>query len=387
MRLTSLRLSLAFCSTFLLAACAQLPAEPVGSSVDPIINGQLCDESDHPSSVAIMIDARAIFAEFGFELPVRTPMCTGTLIAPDVVLAAAHCVEAALLTMGFGNIEDEAYYVLFDADLSAYSDPMAGLPPELGGTELKPLPTTAHKVKAWIANPAFSVDKLQNFPGGVNDNLNDVALLFLETPITDVKPAIVITPEEVPQIVKDKEVYVVGWGQQVATTNPMVPPAPGTVGVKVCGPTFLNEIGEFEMQIGAGEDTTRKCHGDSGGPTYMTVETEFTEKERVVGITSHAYDETDCLKGGVDTRIDAWLDWIDEQMRAACTDSTRSWCDVLGIISPEYYEPQVASDAGVVAGDGDEEKSSGCRVGADGSTTGLALLLLFGVVLLRRRRS
>lgn len=104
----------------------------------------------------------------------------------------------------------------------------------------------------------------------------------------------------------------------------------------------------------------------AGGPSYMNVETDFTENERVVGIISYAYDKEDCIKGGVDTRVDAWLDWIDEQMRAACTDGTRSWRNVLGIISAEYDEPKPEVDGGVVAGDGGEESKSGrgvCRLG------------------------
>ena len=58
------------------------------------------------------------------------------------------------------------------------------------------------------------------------------------------------------------------------------------------------------MQIGSGSETSRKCHGDSGGPTYMDVTTTSDVKQRVIGVTSHAYDESDCAKGGIDTRID-----------------------------------------------------------------------------------
>ena len=54
-------------------------------------------------------------------------------------------------------------------------------------------------------------------------------------------------------------------------------------------------------------------HGDSGGPTYMDVETSSETKRRVIGITSHAYDPNDYAKGGVDTRVDVWLDWIDDK--------------------------------------------------------------------------
>jgi len=36
----------------------------------------------------------------------------------------------------------------------------------------------------------------------------------------------------------------------------------------------------------------------------------------------------------LDTRVDAWLDWIDGEMIKACDDQTRVWCDIPGIIPP-----------------------------------------------------
>ncbi len=76
----------------------------------------------------------------------------------------------------------------------------------------------------------------------------------------------------------------------------------------------------------------------------MEVNTNSTRYERVVGITSHTYDLSDCYKGGVDTRVDVWFDWIDDQMQRHCADGTRVWCDLAGVIPPEYYDPPVAVD-------------------------------------------
>jgi len=57
---------------------------------------------------------------------------------------------------------------------------------------------------------------------------------------------------------------------------------------------------------------------------------------RVIGVTSHAYDWTDCReKGGVDTRVDYYLDWIDDEMRTRCESDERVWCDEEGIIPPD----------------------------------------------------
>src|SRR4051794_25736095 len=82
----------------LLAATAALSAcgggaasvDAVGRSEAPIINGTACEADAEPTVVAILVDATVSLG--GFTQDVKTVTCTGTLIAPDVVLTAAHCV-------------------------------------------------------------------------------------------------------------------------------------------------------------------------------------------------------------------------------------------------------------------------------------------------------
>ena len=78
----------------------------------------------------------------------------------------------------------------------------------------------------------------------------------------------------------------------------------------------------------------RSNSGDSGGPSFAT----FAGEIRVVGVTSHAYDATtDCFEtGGVDTRTDAYLEWIDTNMVAYCDSGVRTWCDVPLIVNPSF---------------------------------------------------
>jgi len=201
-------------------------------------------------------------------------------------------------------------------------------------------------------------------------DFQDVGLIFLETAIEDITPAIVIGRDEADQIKVGIEVGIAGWGQQTqGSGNPWEGPEPGTVGIKYCATSTVNEVGTTEMQIGSDVNSSRKCHGDSGGPTYMDVNTAGDVKRRVIGITSHAYDESDCAKGGVDTRVDAWLSWIDEHMSAACADGTRVWCEVEGVIPASYYDAPV--DSGDGSGSGEE---GGCnQVPLSGSFLWLAM--------------
>jgi hypothetical protein len=371
-----------------LAACSS--RAPVRTTSTPvrqaIINGGACAPDEAPTAVAILVDATL---DLGGATDITAVMCTGTLIAPDVVLSAAHCATPELLLpFGFGSVTRADYYVSFDADLSAYAGQQASVA----------LPESAIPVREAYANPEFDPASLSgeaaqsvNGPG----DFKDISLYFLSAAVTDVEPEIVIAPDEVAQLVEGAPVEIAGWGQQVATSSPFEQPEPGTVGIKICGATTVNELGDKEMQVGGDASTTRKCHGDSGGPTYLDVDTDHARTRRVVGITSHAYDAEDCNKGGVDTRVDAWLSWMDTEMTKRCTDGTRVWCDVPGVIPASFYDPgnpgnpddDGNGDDADDLGDDEEPPPFGCASTSPTSPTGGGALALVLLAVLRARVS
>ena len=333
-----------------------LVAPATGWAFDDIINGEVSESvDDFPSTGGMLAGTQINYG--GNDFDIKMLMCSSTLIAPDVVLLAAHCID-------FSYYETMAGIAFDDADIgfSRLSDltPWAGMPGTVWPDDI---------VLAWeaVPHPNFS---MQTMDIGLAEN-DDIALLFLEEPILDVEPAILPTPAEAERIEEGADVDVVGWGQTTADRNP----PPGTVGVKMQGESHIAEVSDYEFKVGDVQTDTRKCHGDSGGPTFM----DLGDGQRLIGVTSHAYDYSDCyVTGGVDTRVDYYLDWIDDEMRMRCEDGTRVWCETDGIITPKWLAQQEA---------GETEEAKGC--GCSATTMSNVHWWLFGmagVIGLRRRR-
>ncbi len=244
------------------AACVD-PAERVDVSDQAIVGGVSANVGDYPTAVAI----------------VSRGLCTGTLIAPDVVLTAAHCLLPSLL--GFSSQEEvtAGTQVVFDTD-----DIRGG-----GGFQVKAAVTMPH--------PAFTTSTIGD---------NDVGLIWLAQAVTDRAPTPInrFYDDAAPGVV----VTQVGYGVS----------APGDQGTAGKLRMVQSKQTTACQPYGAGSDSnllcfsqsdgTGKCEGDSGGPSYMTI----GGIQRVVGITS--FGDQNCAQFGADTRVDAELDFLFEQV-------------------------------------------------------------------------
>ena len=64
-----------------------------------IINGEDATADDFPMTGGMLMDATLNFGGAG-GYDMRMFVCSSTLIAPDVVLLAAHCIDPAAMTYG-----------------------------------------------------------------------------------------------------------------------------------------------------------------------------------------------------------------------------------------------------------------------------------------------
>ena len=70
-----------------------------------IINGEDATADDFPMAGGMLMDATLNFGGAG-GYDMRMFVCSSTLIAPDVVLLAAHCIDPAAMTYGMGDMEN-----------------------------------------------------------------------------------------------------------------------------------------------------------------------------------------------------------------------------------------------------------------------------------------
>ncbi|HYU16527.1 MAG TPA: trypsin-like serine protease, partial [Candidatus Acidoferrum sp.] len=188
--------------------------------------------------------------------------CTGTLIAPKLVLTAAHCVDD-------DPEPAAAYAVYFGTDVTVQEDP--------GELFL----TSAESA---VFHPGWDPNDLENG--------NDIGLIHLldEVPI---QPARLRTAPLTDADLGDP-VHLVGWGITGGGRDDS--------GVKRHAFSRLDDFTDNLVVVGNSQTNT--CNGDSGGPAFL----ERGGVEEIIGITS--FGDTDCEIEGVSTRVDAFLDFI-----------------------------------------------------------------------------
>ena len=258
----------------LVAACgapADAPRLDVGTSTQAIYEGTV-DDDDRASDGVVSLK---IGNGTSFEL------CSGSLLAPNVVLTARHCVSRAVTSHVSCNEIGES-----------------GNGDHVGEDEsLERLHVYSGSKPAYGGAPSAGVKTVVHPDGGVLCNA-DVALLILDHDITDVTP-LRIRLASAPR--PDESVRAVGYGQNdravpVGTRLRKDAVKVLAVGQRVSASRTPLGTNEFEVGLSI-------CAGDSGGPAIS----EATGA--VIGVVSRGGDCTDDF-GHIYTATAGWSDLV-----------------------------------------------------------------------------
>jgi hypothetical protein len=205
--------------------------EPVAQASSPITHGS--DDTGDPAVVAVLD-------------PTGATSCSGTLIAPYIVLTAAHCTIPAIVQGGS---------VVFGASVTA--------------------PVATIRIATAVADPMFDAGTLAN----------DIGLLVLAS-AASATPVPLGASAPTPS----SPVHLVGWGVTGADA--------GDLGQKRQGTSTVGAVDATTFEVASAP--SQPCDGDSGGPALIT----SGGTTSVEGVTSHG--DSACVQGATYTRVDAF---------------------------------------------------------------------------------
>lgn len=264
-------------------------APPQADARHPIVNGE--PDVGHPAVVAI--GARRVDCEESLS-----PHCSGTLIAPQVVLTAAHCVA--------GTPWGDDLEVLF------------------GPSSRDPAAQVARVRRAEV-HPTYR-------PRGSGEDVGaDLALLILEAPIDSaaIPPAPLDRQGQAKLQIGDR-VTMVGFG----STGPLGEPP----GRKRVGTARITSLADTDLRVA--NEPSVSCHGDSGGPVLFRA----GGSELLVAVM--AGGDPGCQQYSDNLRLDAFLaSFIEPFLLPGAPAEPPTPADAAGALDGPLCEPTCSAQA------------------------------------------
>ena len=270
-----------------------------------ILGGATADSSFEKTNgvVMIVINSQAPATEAGTPPKTSQAICTGSLVAPTIVLTAAHCFASPYI---------QSAAIVFATDMQSITQAAV---------------VFAADVKI---NTAFHPNKTNGLVFSDGNPWNDLALVKLEKAAPSDFKLASLPSASLPQLSTSNKLVLAGYGVTTPNVNKIVTdPATGqssVVPIPGAGATagtlrFVENIDVLnvtkdnkEILIDEKKGTVGACHGDSGGPAYVK---NADGSMTLVGVTSRGTGAAgNCDESSVYTDLVGQMDWITSEMSA-----------------------------------------------------------------------
>jgi endonuclease G len=270
------------------AAVWLIPTIAVAGPHAPVIGGSAAAPGTWPDVAAVMFAGSAD--------------CTGTLVAPTVVITAGHCNDPTLDAVLIGT--------------SSLARP--------GDGETIPVVQRIEYPSSWTSI--------------------DVTVLVLARPAIE-PPRPIASGWVRYDIVNGAPVAFVGYGSIDKNGNTFVPElqeARSTITDFDCTTMAgCNTAAKPDGELGAGGMGIDTCPGDSGGPLYLV--TDYGTF--LAGVTSRGYDTAmfACSEGGIYERPDKIVDWIEAMVGGPVSHGPEPTADAIVATRGDAGETLIAA--------------------------------------------